>query len=370
MLIICPTVDYEIYLGRNALPPNEVLFEPTRKLLALWLEYEIKATFFPDVCSVWRHRELGMGDYADTFEGQIKQSCAEGHGIQLHLHPEWRHAEYQDGDWRFKSKTQALHGLGFSPDDPNGAPRLVRKGKRYLEDLLCPIDPGYRCFVFRAGGWIIQPEGPVVSMLLAEDIRVDATVIPGIKLLRTDYDVDFTRVPDRATWFVDPKRGFCTDSQRHEDLLEISIASYRGSFPIAQHVLNQIRLRKRAAVTNEKLRGYPVTTLGPKLGALKRIGNRYKKIMVPRVLDIADTHESMLATLESYLHHYDCRNSDVAVCMNGHSKDTYDYHLMELRRFFEIVKQDYDGIVAFKTVEGYVSQAFPGLVPKERSNLS
>jgi hypothetical protein len=59
---------------------------------------------------------------------------------------------------------------------------------------------------------------------------------------------------------------------------------------------------------------------------LARINNKYRKLTVPRVLDIADTHESMLTTLNSYLRHYDCRGSDVAVCMNGHSEDT-DYHL-------------------------------------------
>jgi len=359
MLIVCPTVDYEIYFGRNTLSADDVLFEPTRKLLALWAQYDIRATLFPDICSVWRHRELGMDDYADAFEAQVKQAHADGHDVQLHLHPEWRQAEHRDGAWHFNHNTQALHDLGFSADDPNGAPALVRRGKQYLEHLLRPIDPGYQCIAFRAGGWILQPEAPLVSTLLAEGIRVDATVIPGMKSLRTDYDIDFRRVPDQATWFIDPARGLRTDSKRHEDLLEVSIASYRGRFPVGQHVINQLRLRKRAAATHEASRGYPMTRNEPRAGLLTRVGNKYRKLMVPRVLDIADTHESMLTTLASYLRHYDCRANDVAVCMNGHSKDTYDYHLLELRRFFETVKREYRDVVVFNTLEGYVSQAYP-----------
>jgi hypothetical protein len=370
MLIVCPTVDYEIYFGRNALSAHDVLFEPTRKLLALWARHNIRATLFPDICSVWRHRELGMNDYVDAFEAQVKQARADGHDVQLHLHPEWRRAEHRDGGWCFQPGTQALHDLGFSRDDPDGAPALIRRGKQYLEALLRPVDPGYQCIAFRAGGWILQPEASLVSALLAEGIRVDATVIPGMKSPRSDYDIDFRRVPDQATWFIDPARGLGTDAQRHEYLLEISIASYRGRFPVGQHVLNQLRLRKRAAATREAPRGYPMTRNQPRAGLITRAANKYRKLMVPRVLDIADTHESMLATLRSYLRHYDCRGGDIAVCMNGHSKDTYDYHLAELERFFETVQRDYRDVVAFQTLEGYVSRAYPGLVSKRTSAAS
>jgi len=348
VLTICPTADYELYLGRNLLGSDQVLFEPTRKLLALWREFGIRGTLFPDVVSAWRHRELGMPEFADRFENQIRESAAAGHDIQLHLHPEWLQARHENGAWRFEPHTGSLHDLGFDDQDPRGAPALLRRGKRYLEELLQPVQPAYRCLAFRAGGWVIQPERPLVAALLAAGIRVDATVISGARLLRTDYRIDFRRVPDRTFWFVDPERGIGVDSGNRRDLLEISIASFRGSLRPWHHGLSELRLRRRFKRRPEPRRGFPIGKVGPRPGMVQRIARKYRKLNIPRMLDLADTHEAMLATLRSYLKRYDCADSEQVVCMNGHPKDTYDLHLDETRRFFELVQSRYRGLVRFE----------------------
>jgi hypothetical protein len=72
--------------------------------------------------------------------------------------------------------------------------------------------------------------------------------------------------------------------------------------------------------------------------------------MIPRMLDLADSHEAMLATLRSYLQRYDCVRGDHVVCMNGHPKDTYDYHLAETRRFLEVVQARYPEQVRFESI--------------------
>lgn len=360
MLVVCPTADYEIYFGENRVPVEEVLFEPTRKLLDLVRECDIPLTLFPDVCSVWRHRELGVPGYADVFEAQVKEAAGAGHDVQLHLHPEWRFAEYRDEKWHFKRGAHALHDLGFSADDPGSARALIREGKRYLEGLLQPGRPDYRCIAFRAGGWILQPEAELVSALLAEGIRVDATAIPGLKLPRTDYVVDFRKVPNKPNWFINPKTGLSRDSGQTSDLLEVSIGSHRGRFHEWQHAINELRLRRRAKAVPQENRGRPMATSGQKQGFLGKLMNKRRKLSYPRVLDMADTHESMLSTLTSYVRSYDCRTSHFAICMNGHPKDTYDFHLVELRRFFETVKSRYADVVEFRTL----SQAYNSIISR------
>ncbi len=362
MLTLCPTIDYEIYLGRNNLHPEEVLFEPTRRLLNVWAEFDAKVTLFPDICSVWRHRELGIPDYADGFETQLREAAAAGHDVQLHLHPEWRSARLVDGAWRFEDGPRSLHDLGFSPADPTGAPQLIREGIRYLEELLRGVDPAYRCVAFRAGGWIVQPERDLVGALLSAGIRVDASIIPGAMLERIDRTIDFRSVPDRTMWFINPEMGIGVDTGRPEDLLEISIASYRGRFRAWQHVVNQMRLAKRSRRAPEKMRGVPGTKTGPSVGAARRLKNKYRKLTIPRVLDMADTHESMLMTMRSYFRRYDCAKEDIAVCFNGHSKDTYDYHLVELRRFLDIARRRYEGLVRFDSIARYL-----GRTPERRA---
>jgi hypothetical protein len=252
------------------------------------------------------------------------------------------------------SGTQSLHDLGFSPGDPMGAPALIRKGKLYLEGLLRGVIPRYRCIAFRAGGWIVQPEHELFSALLSEGIRVDASVIPGLRSGRTDYTIDFRAVPDKPMWHVDPRAGIGVDSGRGEDMLEISIASYRGRFPLWQHAVNQLRLRARGRRFPQAKRGYPITRSGPKGGCVQRAKGRIEKLLIPRILDMADTHESMLSTVRSYLRRYDCRSGDYAVCFNGHPKDTYDCHLAELRRFLDIAGRRHGDVVCFRSIAEYV----------------
>ncbi len=355
MLVICPTADYEIYLGRNLVPVDQVLFQPTNKILKVWEDFEIKATIFPDICSVWRHRELGMTDYVSRFENQILEVARRGHDVQLHLHPEWRTAVHENSHWRFAPRTGSLHDLGFDPEDPQGAPALIREARQYLHSLLEPVVPGYQCIAFRAGGWILQPEEELIRALLHNGIRVDATVIPGMRLLRTDYRVDFTAVPDAPNWTMSSETGIARDSGNPSDLLEIPIASYRGLFPIWQHVLNEARLRKRARLHPQPHRGYPMVKVGPKYGMIERTRRKFSKLNVPRMFDIADTCESMLTTVDSYLRKYDCRSQTFMVCMNGHPKDTYDHHLIELNRFFDRMKSHYSSRVRFESISDYLA---------------
>ena len=46
MLIVCPTIDYEIFLGKNLLSADEILFKPTEKILKLWKDFNIMELSF------------------------------------------------------------------------------------------------------------------------------------------------------------------------------------------------------------------------------------------------------------------------------------------------------------------------------------
>ncbi len=362
MLTICPTADYEIYLGRNLLPPEQVLFRPTEKLLALWEQAGIRGTLFPDICSIWRHRELGLEDYAQGCETQLRDAIRRGHELQLHLHPEWKTAVHESGQWTFRPGTSSLNDLGFEATDPGSAPALIRNGMAYLAELTRPHVPEYRCTAFRAGGWVIQPERAILEALRAAGIRADATVIPGVRLLRKDYPVDFRSVPE-GNWRLGPAAGLAADSGNPGDLVEVPIAAFRGALHQWQHGVNNLRLRRRRAQRPEPFRGYPIVKAGPRPGIAVRYANLWRKLSIPRMFDIADTCEAMTAILQSYLSRHDFTSVDLAVCMNGHPKDTYDFHFDESRRFFDHVLSKHAKVVRFQPLGAWVA-AHAGGVPK------
>jgi hypothetical protein len=125
----------------------------------------------------------------------LRQTFANGHDVQLHVHPQWHAARYTDGHWHLPSDWT----LGNHP-----APRIrqiLHDCKAYLEDLLRPIDASYQCVSFRAGAWALVPGADTLPALIETGIRVDTSVAPG--LVKTDdVDVDYSQVrPDLLPYY-------------------------------------------------------------------------------------------------------------------------------------------------------------------------
>jgi len=52
----------------------------------------------------------------------------------------------------------------------------VREGKDWLEQLLQPVDPSYRCIAFRAANWSMNPARGIVEALADNGIALDTSV--------------------------------------------------------------------------------------------------------------------------------------------------------------------------------------------------
>ena len=210
--VICLiTFDYELSLGRNFLPPEKVLFEPTRQVLELCAKHSCPTTFFPDVCSVWAHRKYGLNEYADLFESQMKDTLLAGHDVQLHLHPHWLASRFENKEWLISTDKMYLHELPFD-NSPDSAGALVRRGINYLDDLLCPLKADYSCFAFRAAGSALQPrENEIIKMLLDSGIKMDVSVTKFLMLKLDTVKIDYTSIPGRSIWRMSPIRS----SNRH-----------------------------------------------------------------------------------------------------------------------------------------------------------
>lgn len=238
-VLVLLSADYELFLGRNFHPPEEVLFGPAAELLAACRACEVPLTLFPDVCSVWAHRRWGADAYAERFEAQLVEAAQAGHDVQLHLHPHWLWAEPAGGErgteeateaggaieWRIAADRLNLADCGFGIDE-DGAPAIVRRGVEYLERLLRPHRAGYRCVAFRAGALALGPrEGELIAALLAAGIRVDSSVVKGV-VARSDAAVlDYAGAPAAANWWMAAETGVAVPAPA--GLWEVPIATFR-----------------------------------------------------------------------------------------------------------------------------------------------
>lgn len=213
MLHVLITNDYEVS-GDGRGDPRRMLVPPTAEALAVCAAHGVPQTLFVDVLEVQAFERaeaeglLGPAyDAASAIKAQLRDAVRDGHDCQLHLHPQWLGAapvaeDRWTVDERWWRTARVPGGLGDAAapagDSLHG---LLRGGRRWLEDLLTPIDAAYRCLAFRAGGYCIQPEAEVLEALREAGFRVDSSVTLGRHLDDGRTYFDYRAAPaDRPWW--------------------------------------------------------------------------------------------------------------------------------------------------------------------------
>lgn len=200
------TSDYEIY-GNGSGDIENCLIKPTNEMLALCDKRNIRICFFVDVCEIWAFEQLEKLNpefkSATLIKKQLLEIIKSGHDIQLHLHPQWIKAKYEDNQWKLNYQYWRLanvNGLDFG-EFGEGVYGLINKGKTWLENLLSPIDHTYRCKSFRAGAWCIQPEEDIIEALKRLEFKKETSVAKGLKFDGHLTYFDFTHLKNYpAQW--------------------------------------------------------------------------------------------------------------------------------------------------------------------------
>lgn len=202
------TLDYELY-GNGSGDVFEHMIRPTNEILSIVDAYGIKLTIFFEVVEYWRLKEewnrgnrMGYDENPiAAIEEQLKRAYRNGHDIQLHLHPQWVDARYQDGNWVVNLEDWRLGG--YDKEGEYSLKNLLIKGKKTIEDLIRPIDDEYRCVALRAGGYNIQPSQELVKAMKEVGLCIDSSIYPGGRELGFLSNYDYSAITnDLAYWQV------------------------------------------------------------------------------------------------------------------------------------------------------------------------
>lgn len=195
------TTDYEIF-GNGSGCVEKCIIEPTDRMAAILEKVGAKLTIFLDVCEYWAfEEEFAKGklkkNWAGLIRNQLQNLVERGHDVQLHVHPQWMEYSYDGSSWSLNLDHWRTGKLPYeSSDHPKlGLKNLFARGKETLEHMICPIKPDYRCEVFRAGAWSIQPEEKVLEAMLMNGFKIDSTVAPGLKFADDYTYYDFSAAP-------------------------------------------------------------------------------------------------------------------------------------------------------------------------------
>jgi hypothetical protein len=183
------THDWELR-GDGSGDIEEIQFASMRRLLAVYKKFGVRTTFLPDVMQQIRFRTFADGDgglrrHADSWDEHAREAYCEGHDIQLHLHSQWSDARYENGKWQLNGAWSLLKY------DRDSASRMIAEAKRYLEELLRPIDPQYRCVAFRASALALAPSPHLLSSLAALGIEIDVSMAGGFYLDNETLQLDY-----------------------------------------------------------------------------------------------------------------------------------------------------------------------------------
>lgn len=178
------TFDYELFgNGSGDLFKHVIL--PTEKILAICDAYGIKTTIFFEVVEYWaikqewdKSNKMGYSQNpVAAMENQLQAAFKNGHDIQLHFHPQWLGAKFENENWVLNLENWRLSD--FLKTDGLDQFGLIKKGIETLQDIVKPVDPDYRPSIIRAGGYNILPSLKTAQAMLRNDIFVDSSVYPG-----------------------------------------------------------------------------------------------------------------------------------------------------------------------------------------------
>jgi hypothetical protein len=171
------TSDYEIH-GSGMGSPEELVVEPTTRMLDQLDRYGAKLTIMADVGELLKFREYAAQTGHDRFSSaaiaeQLRRAVRTGHDAQLHIHSSYFNATWDEAKslWRQDWTEYDLASLSYER-----LREIIRTGKRFLEETCRPAKADYECFAFRAANWSMHPSPNIVRALVDEGFRIDTSV--------------------------------------------------------------------------------------------------------------------------------------------------------------------------------------------------
>ncbi len=172
------TLDYEIH-GNGDGDPWKLMVEPTGRLMAMLEKYGRKLTIMADIAEILTFKryfaETGKDDFhVAEIESQLQDAIRRGHDVQLHVHSSWFNAK-----WDGKSWDQCIDEYNMAALPMERIDEMVGQCVGYLHDLLRPIKPDYKVWLFRAANWSMMPTENIYQVLLKHGITADTSVYKG-----------------------------------------------------------------------------------------------------------------------------------------------------------------------------------------------
>ena len=338
------THDWELR-GDGSGDIEQIQFAPLRRLLEIYRKHDVRTTFLPDLMQQIRFRELEsehpeLKSLADKWDEHVREAFQHGHDVQLHLHPQWRNGRYENGRWHLNGDWSILNY------DRDAAYAMLAAGKDYLEKLLRPIDPSYRCLAFRAGALAAGPSEHLFKSLVRLGIELDVSITGGLFVNDRNLQLDYRDCEEDFLPFYPDTEDARKVSGTREEIVCVPLNHFYGS----RRAVTRQNISLAASRISKGVPRPPRERLinDQKSDRQSRLAFAFDKLIKPalkRKYFVSDTGrlnyrlmQEMLGSIRQRAH--DSRWSQVPIVLTNHPKDIRD--LSALERFVGEVSQAHD----------------------------
>ncbi len=328
------TIDYELF-GNGTGDVCTHMIEPANRLMTLGEKYNIPVTFFVEIeeylaferYSSELTKKLGY-DPAEMVRKQVGDIVRRGHDVQLHIHPQWKDAHFENGSWILNRDVNNIDSLF---NDIQDTVDYIKTRKNALEKLFETVDPKRKLCAFRAGAFCAQPGKLLIPALYQNGIKYESSVVKGLHRTYGQGKIDFRFVPDSTFWRVMDDVAV----KNSEGLItEIPIGS-KMQWRFQQLSYNRIKAKFSGNVPKEKQQE-TLREIGVSKNPLSILRFLLKK--APTKFDIHNVEaKKLLRLLKTY---YKKEEGTRTVVLIGHTKE----HISDTNvdNFFRLLKNNQD----------------------------
>lgn len=321
---IALTLDYELFLGSKTGSVDACLVDTLARIRRS--APGVRMTLFVDAVYLMKLRELLCRDGNEKLRidydkicNHLKELVAEGHEVQLHVHPHWLWSEYDGTEWHVDNEHYKICDLS-----DNVAMRVFADAKKVLEEIT-----GQRVIAFRAGGFSAQPTELLTRLFDATGISVDSSVYPGNFYDSTHQKYDYRTSCPKAVY------------RFGADICKEDAAGRYTEVPLTTYDLSPLFYWRLAALKILKPRRH--RRLGDGL-SVKTTGESIRERLLRGTQGFATIDEFKSSYLaKAYKRH---KSSGAPVmCIIGHPKLATEYSVKKLSEFCRLVKSQGDRFV-------------------------
>lgn len=342
MVNICFTFDYELFFGKNYGTPQEVLFEPTYRLVENLTELNVSATFFADVCSVLQAQKYNLTDYIQGFENQLLWMNNVGQDIQLHIHPHWLKSIYKEGEWIFDRNYYRIHSFGFERQKNISGYSIIKNGRKYLIDLLGKQDGSYECIAYRAGGFCLQPSNELIKALYDIGIRIDSSIAPRLVSTSKTNFYNFKESICGSNWWIGYDTPWNIDAcNSKKKIFEVPIGTHNKN--IVYFALKRLFDRNSVKLPLKIMRGTYIDNSQKNKKGIISIWNYLRGYNAFSMDSYAADY--LYRQIKQYYRKYKCGDKEImedapVICLIGHPKLVTTEYISNLKNLINLIKND------------------------------